>query len=114
MSHIQDVHARIISTPRRIPPRQGREANRSALNEKFGSCFGDEAWFENLPQDLWAFIDGTLRACARPSSDVFPGLNLQKDLYTYTFAFIFTVPFREGSTILDSSANHISNASRRV
>jgi len=58
------------------------EAHNRALNEKFENCFGDEAWFENLPQDLWAFIDGTLRACARPSSDVFPGLNLQKDVYS--------------------------------
>jgi len=53
-----------------------------ALNRRFEDSFSDEVWYENLAKDVWAFIDGTLRPCARPSSDAFPGLNLQKDLYT--------------------------------
>ncbi|XRB22835.1 DDE Tnp4 domain-containing protein [Pseudoscourfieldia marina] len=32
--------------------------------------------------DIWAFIDGTLRPCARPSAALFPGMNIQMTCYS--------------------------------
>ena len=48
---------------------------------KLKSIYPQDKW-NLIPIDIWSFIDGTIRPCAKPSSRSFPGLNLQVDLYS--------------------------------
>lgn len=34
------------------------------------------------PQNIWGFIDGTLRPVSRPAVSAFPGLNFQREFYS--------------------------------
>ncbi|XRB08755.1 hypothetical protein NFJ02_37g93100 [Pycnococcus provasolii] len=45
---------------------------------KLKSIYPQDKW-NLIPIDIWSFIDGTIRPCAKPSSRSFPGLNLQVD-----------------------------------
>ena len=53
-----------------------------AINDRFSVFFAGEDWYDNIPQDIWGFIDGTIRPCARPWAGSSPGMNLQKEVYS--------------------------------
>ena len=53
-----------------------------AINYGFSIFFAGEDWYDNIPQDIWGFIDGTIRPCARPWAESSPGMNLQKEVYS--------------------------------